>query len=1154
MTIHDIFDRDPRTSRLPNGGQAQIKAGQRASVELRGELETFVCEGQFAHTIQLILDRYFGGLDRSRQESAWVSGFFGSGKSHLLKMLTHLWINTTFEDGASARTLVPGGLPQEIEAQLRELDTHARRNGKAPIAAAGTMLGGSVDYVRATVLAIILEACDFPRQYPQAMFCFWLRQEGLLEQVQNHVAQANRDWVGELNNLYVSPHIAAALLAANPSLAEDEPGVHEILRQQYPGLTTDISTPQFIDAARKALSPNKDLPHTLVVLDEVQQYIQEHGDRAATFTEIAETMQTQFDGRVMLVAAGQSALSGSTQGLMWLRDRFRIHLQLNDADVEAVTRSVVLGKKPSAIPEIDALFDDHAGEVARHLQGTKVGARAEDSDDWARDYPLLPVRRRFWEVCFRDVDAAGTQSALRSQLRILHDSLHELANHDLGAVIPASDLFDALADDLVNTGVLSNELNTRIQKLDDGTPDGNLRHDLCGLVFLIGRLPRKIELDLGIRATAGMLADLLLDDVTADSGAFRARIADMLAALAAEGVLMQVGDEYRLQTTEGAEWEQAFHERQAALRQDEPTTAHAREQLFGQIAQETVSGIRLNHGEAKLRRNIKIHLGNEPPGESRDDVVVWFRDGWSCSQKEVESEARQLGQTDAVIHVYVPLVSAGELGSGIIDVEAARQVLDRHGTPTSPEGLEAMQSMASRLQIAENARDGILQEIFRSAKAYLGGGTEIFGEDLGSKITEGTTSALARLFPRFQEGDHRRWELAVKRARDGSDQPLQIVEWGEATEEHAVAKEVLTACTAGALGSVIQRNLKSAPYGWPQDAIDAVLIALHRSGHVAAKRNGDPIKVGALDQAGVKSAEFRPQKIRLTTPQRIALRGLFDKAGVPTPSGEEEARASEFLHSLLNLAKRVGGAPPLPAPPETTLITELGSLSSTEQLAAILEATEELEASIARWGTLDKLAVSRQQTWGMAGTFRRHAAGLLVLDEVGSELDAIESQRSLLDDSDQISPLLSKLAGALRDAVTTRHNGLAAVTNDAILGLGQDATWAELAKSDQDRLLDQAGLRHPEPLSIAEDSALKRSLNERSLPAWQAEIDAVPTRINSALRAATALLAQKDPKRSASEVQVRRGTLADESAVRDWLSEHEQKLLKAITAGPVILL
>ena len=96
---------------------------------------------------------------------------------------------------------------------------------------------------------------------------------------------------------------------------------------------------------------------------------------------------------------------------------------------------------------------------------------AEDRRDRIPDYPLLCTRRRFWEACFQAVDAAGTHSQLRSQLRILHDSLHNVAEQALGTTIPASDLFNALAPSLVNTGVLLNEINTRIQSILDQATD-----------------------------------------------------------------------------------------------------------------------------------------------------------------------------------------------------------------------------------------------------------------------------------------------------------------------------------------------------------------------------------------------------------------------------------------------------------------------------------------------------------------------------------------------------------------------------------------------------------------------------------------------------------------------------------------------------------
>ncbi len=1154
MKIHEALARDPRTTRLANNGQARITdtADEQALSELRAELETFVCDGQFGDALQRILGAYLTNLDKSRQDSAWVSGFFGSGKSHLLKMLTHLWLDTEFPDGATARSLVRG-LPDEVEAQLRELDIQARRTGKPRVAAAGTLLGGSMDFVRHTVLAILLRAAGWPTQYPQAMFCFWLRDQGLLDKVKAAVEAAGKDWLKELHNLYISPVIAQALLEADPGIAADAKGVRQVLTQQFPQLRTDITTEQFIEAARKALSTDGELPLTLIVLDEVQQYINEAQDRSAAITELAEAVQTQFDSRIMLVGAGQSALSAGTQALLWLRDRFRISVELSDADVEAVIRKVLLHKKPSATPEIERLFDNHAGEVDRHLQGTRLGVRPEDRRVRTLDYPQLCTRRRFWEACFRAVDAAGSHSQLRSQLRILHDSLQKVAERHLGGVIPASDLFNALAPDMVNTGVLLNEINTRIQKLDDGTDEGALRRDLCGLVFLIGKLPREAAVDLGVRANAATLADLMVADITADTGPFRRRVTETLERLATEGVLMKVGEEYRLQTTEGAEWDRAFRERRAALMQNEIEIATCRDQLFGQAVQDVLAGIKLIHGEAKLRRTLTLHACNEPPANTGDAVVVWLRDGWSGAFKDVELEARRLGTDDPILHLFLPQKSAERLRDRIIDAEAARQVLDHYGMPTSPEGREAHEGMESRRMAAEHARNEIVQEILRAARLLQGGGTEIFGEILEEKIRVGADAALARLFPRFSDADHRAWEAALRRARDGSDQPFKVVGWDGATEDHPVAKEVLATIGAGKRGTEIQKTLKAAPYGWPQDAIDAALIALHRSGHLRASRNGQPVKPGALDQASIKSAEFRPEKVRLTTSQRIALRGLFGKLGINTKSGEEEVRAPEFLRALAELADQVGGAAPLPEKPDTHLLDELGRLAGSEQLGALFEHRETLERNIARWSELADLARERLPQWQLACDLRQHAQGLSVAAEVGSELDAIEEQHNLLNETDHLAPLIKTLAAALREALAARHQALTDAVGQAIDQLKADATWQQLAPEAQETILTQVGLRPPAPLNVATDEDLRQTLAAHPLDAWQADIDAVSERAARALQEAAARLADEQGGPQPVTVHLHRGTLADEAAVKAWLEETEQALMQAIENGPVIV-
>jgi ABC-type uncharacterized transport system fused permease/ATPase subunit len=115
MKIKDVLARDPAVHKLVNEGQARIASGLE---ELKGELSTFVCEGQYADGIQRIIRSFLDNLGKTSQRGAWVSGFFGSGKSHVLKMLCHLWQDTGFPDGATARSLVPS-IPEELRALLR---------------------------------------------------------------------------------------------------------------------------------------------------------------------------------------------------------------------------------------------------------------------------------------------------------------------------------------------------------------------------------------------------------------------------------------------------------------------------------------------------------------------------------------------------------------------------------------------------------------------------------------------------------------------------------------------------------------------------------------------------------------------------------------------------------------------------------------------------------------------------------------------------------------------------------------------------------------------------------------------------------------------------------------------------------------------------
>lgn len=1146
MKIKETLLRDPSSS-LANQGQARIPTvvDDKAMAAVRYELSTFVCQGEYSEGLLRLVTSYLTNLGKSdaSQKAVWVSGFFGSGKSHLLKMFAHLWQDTVFGDGASARSLVHD-LPEEIAESLKELDVASRRSG-GRLAASGTLLSGTTDNVRLTILSIILRATGLPEQYAQARFCLWLHDQGKLDQVKKAVEAAGKNFERELNNLFVSGPLAKAVIAALPGFAANDADARQLFKAQFPSPQGDITTADFIRVAKEALlcySGNGKLPCTLLILDEAQQYIGDSQDRSALVTEVAEAASKEFDGHLMVVAAGQSALTDAPQ-LQKLLDRFTIRPNLQDADVETVTRKVLLQKKPAAVNTIKAVLEKHSGEISRQLNGTKIGEHAGDKSIIVDDYPLLPTRRRFWEECFRQIDAPGTSSQLRSQLRIINDAIAKVADADLGQVIPADELFEALAPDMTTTGVLLREINERI--IDVGRTDGPLARRICGLVFLIGKLKREKTADSGVRATKEHIADLLIDNLDADNGKLRDDVEKKLKELADRGILMSVGNEYRLQTREGAEWDNEFRTRVQKIQADDATIQFNRDRAIYGAVDATVGTVKVAQGASKESRRF-VTTRDETPPVAGTDIPVWVHDGFSASEKDFVGHARTAGVDSPVLFVFIPRQHADDLRRAIVEEDAAKQTLDARGNPESEEGKQARASMDSRRLNAAEEKARLVTEIAANAKVFQGGGSELLETTLFDRIKAGAEAALVRLFPRFVEADSKEWARVIARAKDGSDLPFEPVGHKDAVDKHPVCREVLATIGSGSTGAELRKVLRGAPYGWPQDAIDAALISLHRSQHVSAKLNGAPVSVGQLDQSKISKAEFKIEKATLNVQQRIRLRDLFAKLQIKCKSGEEGVKAPEFLAALVALGKSAGGQPPLPAAPITSLIDDMLRLAGNEQLVELHANADTFEGNIKIWQALSGLAEKRMPQWLLLGRLAKHGAGIHEIDVRQTEIDAITSGRMLLEANDPVAPIVKAVASVLRTAIQNSVAEHKDAVRAATAALAMNSLWLGLDVGTRDQLLAKFGLIEPSPPGIATDNDLADFLDRQSLNRLRELIESIPGKLDAVLREVAKLL---EPK--VQYVSVPRDLLRTAQEVDVWVDRQREKLLLAVESGPV---
>ena len=1128
MTLinRDLFYRDPTAAKIPNDGVAKVMQPENDQqwAVLRWELSSFVCDGEYERGLETILGTFLANLPQPQQPAVWVSGFYGSGKSHLVRVLEQLWRDLVLPGGDRARDLVT--LPADVSAHLTELSNAGKRLGGL-WSAAGTLAAGRSDAVRLAFLSVLFESAGLPADFSRARFTMWAAENGHLDAIRTAVEAGGRTYEKEIHDLYVSPLIAEALASCDASLASAKE-VRDLLKTQFPPTTRDVTEDEMFDAMDDVLrlqstKPGQ-MPLVLVVLDEMQQYIGDDGEKALAVQDLVEGCSRRFESQVLFVATGQSALT-ATPTLQKLTGRFSVPVALSDTDVETVVREVVLRKKPEHIPALKSVLDSVSGEIDKHLGGTQLAPKAADKPDLVPDYPLLPTRRRFWEMTLRAIDKAGKGGQLRTQLRMVHEAAAKVAESPVGHVVGGDFLYDEQSTGMLQSGVLLKEIDELIRTLRLDGPDGVLKSRICSLVFLISQIPaRTIGGETGLRATAPYLADLLVEDLANDGARMRKQVPEMLDLLVGDGRLMRIDDEYRLQTEEGAEWEKDYRSRLAAIRDDATRMNQLRSERLMAAVDRALGGLKLIHGTSKTPRKIDLHWGQDEPPVGEGDVPVWIRDEWSTTESSVRKAAAEAGDESPVVFVLLPKHEADQIKDALASFAAAEDTL-RRPTPQTDEGKAAERAMKTRRDSDDERLSALFQEVVVRARVFQGSGSEVTTSSLRDAVDTAAGRSLIRLFPRFQAGDNPNWGKVVTRARDGAPDALDAVGHHGDPITNAVCKEVLAAVTpAGTKGADLQKRFAAPPFGWPKDAISGAVLSLLAAGNIRAALDGKdltgpkellPTQLGRVNLY----KEDEPPSVS----QRLAVRGLLTAAGIAYESGQENLQISALIQRLKDLAGHAGGAPPLPEAPDVQHLDALLALGGNQRFRAVADDHDRLSADFQTWHAASQRRAEREAEWAEVKRLNRHAGTLDVASDIEPALLAIEAGRQLLEEPDPVAPLLKTITAALRTAVLQSATDLASAQTAALAELQAWPEWTQLDVADRDAILTEAKLVPVPPPDVSSDENLLVALDRLSLSGWEDRISLVAHQREQARQGAAKKLEPESVSISAPSATIRTG-------------------------------
>ncbi|ADL55541.1 BREX system P-loop protein BrxC [Gallionella capsiferriformans] len=1156
MKNREIFDKDVDAFSLENQGVAKVDEAldDQQRQTLRFELETFVCKGHYEEGLRRILESFVETLRKGQEApAAWVSGFFGSGKSHLVKMARALWTNEPFDDGRTPRDIAH--LPVSVADALKELDTLARQRKTTMRAASGTLSQGEGDSIRKAVLGIVFKAMGLPAKYDEARTLLWLRNEGIEQAVRDTLHGKGRGLERELQDLYVSSHLHDAILTAKPSLARDAFDLGDKLENQFSS-KGDIDQNHFLKYFREAICGNDEFPVFLLVLDELQQYIGTDAagnDRALRVQEVLQSLSANVNGRVLVIATGQSALSGLNT-LSKLLGRFPIPVQLSDSDVEEVLRETVLKKKASASAPLSALFSSGGclGEVSAHLHSSLFAHRREDEAILASSYPLLPTRQRLWERVLATTDTTGTGVQLRSQLRLAFDAVRKSKDAPLGHIVGGDFIYDEIRMRLRQSSQISTETANAIDNLDGkNAPHAKLKARVLKAVFLLTRITNNSAQDTGLLTDAQTVADVLVDNLTTPSSTLRSDVRTALDELVEKDhLLMRIStgaiQEFRLQTKESADWFAYQRGEEDALRSDPSAyESKIREQLM-QLASEQVRKQPIPQGVSREIRRLKLHTDPITAPKEDDGVPVWLRSDLDGTQaKEVLTDAARAGLDSAIVFGHVALPKKDELVRAIISREAAERTLGHFGEPQTPEGQEARNALLKQKNDADGRVNDLIKEALSQAQIIQGGGQIIEdGAGLDDRLRKAGSDGAARLYRNFNLADFTGWDKAYIAADKGLVNALESIGHSGAAENHPAAQEIMTRIGSATLnGSKIRTEFMGAPYGWSKDAVDTLLAVLFACGQLRVVNAGGSLwPAGKFISRDVSTSNFSRENAPISNEEKRAIARL-----VKCRPDEAEIRAPEFVSKLKDTQVRATGAAPRPEAKPNALIDELSTISGRDLVKRLAEeetaASELLNALEAQAAKITK----REPAWLQLNDLIRHLPGMPEHSVIATERDAIRDARLLLDDPDKVEPLVNRAADVLRGALNTAyavyHSEYTACTKE----IENAAEWARLAPEDRAAILREAQLSTPEQAPrVGTLFELLESLNKCSPQRWAERRDASRGQLSRALT----LAAQKlEP--TVQPIAAPRRILRSEADLDTWLAEVRKSVLEKLPGGPV---
>ena len=451
MLLKEIFKKS-----IDRSIEGVIKADDEASLLL--EVEEYVLTNEVAQRLESFLDAY---KNYDGANGVWVSGFFGSGKSHLLKILALLLENRSIDSTPVLDLFLPKCADNEIlRGDLKQAVAIPSKSILFNIDQKADVISKTqIDALLSVFVKVFDEMCGYYGKHGHiAQFERDLDGRDIYEKFKNTYKDiTGQDWTdGREQALLEGSNIARAYSQVTDTDESAAMGILDKYRNDYKLSIEDFAEQinDYIEKQEKGFRLN-------FFVDEVGQYVADNTKLMTNLQTVAESLATKCRGRAWVIVTAQEVLDDvvgemskkQANDFSKIQARFANRMKLTSANVDEVIQKRLLLKNERGVEILSDVYHEQENNFKTlfdFADGSQTYKNFTDRDHFIHSYPFIPYQFTLFQSAIQSLSQhnafEGKHSSVgeRSMLGVFQHVAKHIVDHPIRELATFDLMFEGI--------------------------------------------------------------------------------------------------------------------------------------------------------------------------------------------------------------------------------------------------------------------------------------------------------------------------------------------------------------------------------------------------------------------------------------------------------------------------------------------------------------------------------------------------------------------------------------------------------------------------------------------------------------------------------------------------------------------------------------